>query len=390
MKLLFVHDFPVEFNETTKKYYSTGFPNKIWQRYLAVFDEINVSCRIRTSTNNDEKSLSSGENIYFKPIKEYKNLVSLIFSHKLIKRKLTDNIKEADGVLIRLPSVLGFMAARICIQLNKPYAVEVVGSMFKSYWYYGGIISKLLALPSEIVQKKYVKQASVVIYITDQYLQKLYPTNGLMFSQVSNVEIENYNNEEIITKLNLNKPIKIGMVGSTYVKYKGYRLALKMVKKLKTKGYDILFEVVGQGPSKMFLKDVKSLGLEKNVNFIGKLENGKQMELWYRSIQFYIQPSKTEGHGRAVVEAISNRLPVFTSKAGGLLESVNEKYSFKYGDLNTFSSLLEKAIENNDFRIDNINENYRNIANNTKEIVTNKRIVALESYKNIIKGVDKF
>lgn len=386
MKLLFVHDFPVEFNQTTKKYYSTGFPSQIWQRYLSVFDEISVSSRIKLSLDNDENSLSSGKNIHFKPIKEYKNLLSFITSYNLIKKQLTENIKDADGVLIRLPSVLGFMAARICVELNKPYTVEVVGSMFKSYWYYGGVLSKLLALPSEIIQKNYVKKASVAIYITNEYLQKLYPTNGLKFSQVSNVEIENYNDNEIITnKLDKNETIKIGMVGSTYVKYKGHKLALKMIKKLKISGYNILFEVVGQGPSKMFLNDVKSLGLEENVEFIGRIENAKQMKMWYKSLNFYIQPSKTEGHGRAVVEAISNRLPVFTSKAGGLRESISEEYLFDYGDLSTFSSLLEKAIENDEFRLENINKNYKNIANNKKEIVTKKRKEALTTYKNLLK-----
>ncbi|MFG0935248.1 glycosyltransferase, partial [Staphylococcus sp. 231237_7MaSpsaltlick] len=97
-------------------------------------------------------------------------------------------------------------------------------------------------------------------------------------------------------------------------------------------------------------------------------------------------PSKTEGHGRAVVEAISNRVPVITSRAGGLKESVENSYSFDYRDLSSFTNLVEKLINNNEFRLNNIAENYNKVSNNVKEIVTKKRVDALKAYKNIING----
>lgn len=387
MKLLFVHDFYVEFNENTNAYYSSGFPNKIWERYLLVFNEIKIISRIKKSIKNDENSISSGENISFSPINEYKNLLSLIKNYKKIEKKLIKEIKNTDAVLIRLPSILGFLAAKICRQLNKPYAVEIVGSIFKSYWYYGGVLAKLLAFPGDLLQKKYIKHSSVAIYITEFYLQRIYPTKGLSFGEISNVEIDNYDlSKNVNSILDTQKTIKIGMVGSTFVKYKGHKLALKMIRRLINKGYNVSFEVVGQGPSESFQKQVEKLKLGEFVNFIGKIDSRYKMNEWYQSLDFYIQPSKTEGHGRAVVEAISNRVPVITSRAGGLKESVENSYSFDYGDLSSFTNLVEKLINNNEFRLNNIAENYNKVSNNVKEVVTKKRVDALKAYKNIVNG----
>ena len=59
------------------------------------------------------------EKVEFRPITSYKSPKSLLNNHKNIIEKITLAIKESDGVLIRVPSVLGFIAAKICKQLNK-------------------------------------------------------------------------------------------------------------------------------------------------------------------------------------------------------------------------------------------------------------------------------
>ena len=57
------------------------------------------------------------EKVEFRPITSYKSPKSLLNNHKDIIEKITLAIKS-DGVLIRVPSVLGFIA-KICKQLNK-------------------------------------------------------------------------------------------------------------------------------------------------------------------------------------------------------------------------------------------------------------------------------
>ena len=72
MKLLFVHDFPVEHEVNTTNYYSTGFPYSLWKRYLNVFDEINVISRYKSIKDTQGKTLSSGNDVNFIQLKNLK------------------------------------------------------------------------------------------------------------------------------------------------------------------------------------------------------------------------------------------------------------------------------------------------------------------------------
>ncbi|MEG9536351.1 MAG: capsule biosynthesis protein CapJ, partial [Staphylococcus saprophyticus] len=256
MQLLFVHDFPVEKYEDN--YYSIGFSHKIWNRYLPVFDKMLINSRVKNVNCVELINKSNGDKVNFKPVNSYKSPKSLILNHKEIIETLTISIKKSEGVLIRLPSVLGFIAALICKKLNKPYIVEVVGAALDTYWFHGSVFGKFLSLPMEFLQKYAVKNARVAIYVTKKYLSNKYPCDGEEFKGVSNVEsVENFNKN-----LDVGKKIKVGLIGSTFVDYKGHDVAIKAVSKLVSEGYNIELEFVGNGPSKKIKNIAKKYKIE--------------------------------------------------------------------------------------------------------------------------------
>lgn len=108
MKLLFVHDFGAEYYDG--KYYSMGFSYKIWERYLNVFEAMIISSRFKQVNQGKSSNESSGENVSFRPITSYKAPKSLLTNHKDIIEKLTLSIRESDGVLIRVPSMLDLLS----------------------------------------------------------------------------------------------------------------------------------------------------------------------------------------------------------------------------------------------------------------------------------------
>lgn len=382
--VLFVHDFPIKYEASTEKFYSNGFSYEIWKRYLNVFDKVKVASRLsRKNIKNDAQS--SGPNVSFQPIKEYTSIKKLIINYSKISKNLENQIDKADCVIIRLPSVLGFVAANICIRKKKKYMVEVVGSMFDTYWNFGGLFAKALALPSEIIQKRSIKHASIAVYITQKYLQSKYPSKGEMFNGVSNVIVKDelLENNSFQDEINLNHPVKIGIVGSTYVRYKGHFIAVDTIKKLKEKGFTVQLQMVGQGLDEGLSKYIKEQGIDNEVIYKGMLNSEKEMDKWYQQLDMYIQPSKTEGHGRAVVEAISNRVPVFTSNVGGLPDSVNKEFQFSIKQPENLVDLLVKGIEDKKFLKQNIEENFKNIKKYRRTLVSNKRNEALNELKRI-------
>ncbi|MCH4351759.1 glycosyltransferase family 4 protein [Staphylococcus haemolyticus] len=388
MKILFIHDFPAYYDKNKNEYYSTGFSYSIWQRYLKVFDELNVVSRFKEiNDENHDYNISSGQFVKFSPIKEYTNFTSLIKNSRKINRKLTKEILNSDGVIIRLPSVLGFLSAMICKKANKPYLVEVVGSMFDAYWNYGNLLSKFLAFPGELIQKQTVKNSDVAIYITKDYLQSKYPTKGNRFDSISNVVLDDDFDEKVNRKYKINnKPIRLGLVGSTYVHYKGHDLAIEALSILLNKGYDITLDFVGQGLSDNVKEMISKYNLNDRVYYKGVINSRNKMDEWYKSLDIYIQPSKTEGHGRAVVEAIGNGVTVIASNVGGLPDSVQKRFLFSSKDVYQFVEMIETCINSFNNRKENIDGNINKVLKYKKSTIQLERLEALTIFKDLIGG----
>lgn len=376
MKLLFVHDFPAEFNKGD--YYSLGFTYSIWERYLSVFDRMIISSRFKNIKEVGNKKKSSGKKVEFRPITSYKSPKSLLNNHKDIIEKITLAIKESDGVLIRVPSVLGFIAAKICKQLNKKYMVEVVGSAYDAFWYHGSIFGKLLASPMELLQKQAVKNATVAIYVTQNYLSNKYPCNGKEFPGISNVQGIAISSKD----LSIDKKVNVGLIGSTFVDYKGHEIAIKAASLLKNKGIPIQLEFVGEGPSPKFANMAKKFNLKNNVIFKGKIYGKEKLNEWFNHLDIYIQPSLTEGHCRAIVEAIGNGVPTLASNAGGNSDSVNKEFLFK--NYKKLARLIEVLYKDENIRKNNVKQNQNKISVYENEKLQSQREEALTYYKNNI------
>jgi len=381
VKIAFIHSFKI--TKKNDKYYSLGFPYKIWERYLTVFEEVVVVSRLNKDQNNKKLVQSSGDNVTFKPVKSYTSTFSYFTNYKSIKKELEEVLDDVDGAIIRVPSVLGAIAAKICREKNKKYSVEVVGSGFNALWYYG-ILGKPFAFIAEYLQRKTVKKSAVAVYVTEDYLQSAYPTQGIPFGKVSNVTVEK-NNKEKSYEINRNIPIRIGLVGSSFVKYKGHYTALKTLEVLLKKEYNLVLSLVGQGPSKYLNDNIKKLNLKDNVEVLGVLHTREQMNEWYKSLDFYVQPSFTEGLCRSIIEAIDNGVPTYASNVGGNPESVSQEYLFNKKDYKHLAQLISEAIDNPNIAINNIEKNKKKIEKFKTIDVEKRRKKAFETYKKIVK-----
>ena len=93
----------------------------------------------------------------------------------------------------------------------------------------------------EYLQKNAVKNASIAIYVTKKYLSNKYPCSGEEFKGISNVQsVEKFNKN-----LDIGNKVKIGLIGSTFVDYKGHDVAIKAVSKLVNEGFNIELRVRG-------------------------------------------------------------------------------------------------------------------------------------------------
>ena len=92
---------------------------------------------------------------------------------------------------------------------------------------------------------------------------------------------------------------------------KNIHFLLKVVKQLSEVIPKVLFVITGEGPAEASLHTaVSTLGIEKNVQFIGYLNREKELNACYKAADIFIFASKSETQGLVLLEAMAQGRPV--------------------------------------------------------------------------------
>jgi len=95
--------------------------------------------------------------------------------------------------------------------------------------------------------------------------------------------------------------------------HKNVDILIRSVKLIKEKNPEIKSLIIGDGPEKKRLEVLaQKLNLEKNIKFLGFLENHDDFYALIKSSKVFVLPSKREGFGIVVIEANACGIPVIT------------------------------------------------------------------------------
>ncbi len=142
MKLLYVHIAEKLKEDTEGNLYTDGSYNTdVWDRYLAICDELTVLCRKETRKYDVEYAKRN-----FNPVKpgvkfvnvetrtsslrDYLSIKKIVANRLMIQKE----VLGCDCLIVRSPTSGGYTAVRYARTLNKPYLVEVVGCAWDSLW----------------------------------------------------------------------------------------------------------------------------------------------------------------------------------------------------------------------------------------------------------------
>lgn len=348
MKVAFFHD--VKLKKYDGIYYTSGgLTNNYLQKYLKYFTDITLCVREENVEKNNIGKLSivSGKNINFDTMKKIR-IFSLLFGKD--RKKIKENIEKNDFAIIRMPSLIGIAACREINKTQKKYLIEMVGCPFDAFWNYGNILGKIVAPVMYILNRHYIKKAQNVIYVSNEFLQKRYPNknNNIGCSDVNIKEISNNVLQQRIKKIENkkeNETVKIGLIGSLNVKYKGHSLAIKAISKLKDK-YNIELHFLGAGDKTNWINIVKKYKLSDIVHFDGTLPSGQEVFNWLDNMDIYIIPSLQEGLPRALIEAMSRGCPCIGTKVGGITELLSNEMLINRNNYKQLQEKIEILLNN--------------------------------------------
>lgn len=358
MKLLFIHTAEKVKIDSKNNYYTDGaYDEKVWTRYLKISNDITFLARQDKNQYDDEIiekkfNIIKSKNIKVETIDNTYTSIKTYLNPKIrskINEKIKRLVQEADRVIIRLPCDEGYTAVKYAKKMGKEYLIECVGCVWDSLWNYN-YKGKILAPFKFIKMRNAIKDTKYVLYVTQKFLQKRYPTKGKSIS-CSNVVLDNLDEKVLKArkdKLILKKEkIIIGTLAAVDVTYKGQNDVITAISTLIQKGYDIEYQLVGNGNQTVLKKLSRDLKIEENVKFLGAYPHSKVFE-WLDSIDIYIQPSKQEGLPRALIEAMSRGNICLGTNVAGIPELLDNNFIFKKGDIKQLRNKIEYIVNNQD------------------------------------------
>ena len=93
------------------------------------------------------------------------------------------------------------------------------------------------------------------------------------------------------------------------------------------------------------------VGIEDNIIWLGATDN---VHDYLRLADMYCHTSRSEGFGRAIVEAMTHKLPVVATNVGGVSEIISNKEVGLLApseDVTEIANNLQKLIENRQLRL---------------------------------------
>ena len=384
---LFCFDGPM-YKDKNGVYCNTTLTSEMFKRYFSVVDKLLIVIR----TYNIEKTYIEAnlnkielDNVEFIEIPNLNTVKSFILERNKYKKLIMENVKKADLIFARMPSVISDITIQCCQKIEKKYLVEVGGCAWDAHWNHS-LIGKIIAPYVFYKEKVGVKNAILATYVTEKWLQKRYPTKSYSVN-ASNVYLDKFDREilnrrvEKIKKNSEERKIILGTIAAVNVKYKGQKYVIKAIAKLKNEGYDITYELVGGGDSSYLKRLAKKLGVSDNIIFKGVLLKSDVMN-WLEKIDIYIQPSKQEGLPRALIEALSRAVPSLGSKTAGIPELIDEEFVFKRGNVDDIIKKLKKLLASDLLKVSQ--ENFNKSKEFDLDFLNKKRNDFYSKYKQLI------
>lgn len=349
-KVLFVFNGPVYMDEEGV-YYENTLNDTIVEQYKFFGAHVSYLIRVQQIKKADIQGKLLpilSKNFSVIPVPEFNSVAHHMRNKRKIEKIIKDAVSSHDVMICRLPSFLGRRTALWAKRMNKPYLIEVVACTWDALWNYN-LFGKMLAPYGFYKLKKDMINAPYSIYVTNEWLQRRYPSRGKHVG-ISDVIVPPRDAsvlEKRIAKINafnFDRPLVIGTAAALDVPYKGQHYVIRALAALRKQGLDFIYSPAGRGDFSHLTALAKELGVEDLVRIPGQIPFD-EIQAYFDSLDLYVQPSRQEGLPRALAEALSRGCPSFGSRTGGIPELLSPDWIFEKGDVQGIVQILKSLTK---------------------------------------------
>ena len=255
-------------------------------------------------------------------------------------------VRQSDLVISYMPSLPLFKIAK---KYNKKFMTFLVGCAWDAFWNHGWR-GKILA-PYKFACARYAtKHSDYVLYVSNEFLQKRYPTNAKYQCGCSNVRIPAMDDHTLQRRLeNIEqwdgKILNIATTAAVDVIYKGQQYVLRAMFELKKKGMThIHYYLLGGGDNTYLSQLVQKYGLDEQVHFMGIVPHDEVFQVLDK-MHVYLQPSLQEGLPRSMVEAMSRGLMCIGANTAAIPELIQQQYVTRRKSYEDIARILQNITK---------------------------------------------
>lgn len=175
-----------------------------------------------------------------------------------------------------------------------------------------------------------IRQAGPIFAISEAVKNDVFEKYGLESKVVVNgIEAHDFSQKEPC--VSPRSCFKIVQIGRLLHEVKGQDILIKAVSNVVSRGISVELTFIGEGPSEYFLSElVERLGIVDKVRFLGN-KSQEYVGAHLKDYDLFVQPSRQEGFGLTVAEAMAAKVPVLVSDIDGPLEVIGYgKYGFSF------------------------------------------------------------
>jgi glycosyltransferase involved in cell wall biosynthesis len=267
-----------------------------------------------------------------------KNLISLMNTFTYLKYQ---DIHILNAHLF-VPGIIGRIFGKL---LRIPGVIHTTHNIMYPRWepFFNRLLERFTS--RVIVDSYAVKKKLIGAGQTDQLITVIY--NGIdenEFAPTSDVS-------EVRDALNIARgDIVLGNISGLQF-YKGHDFLLDVFAKLAHSHKQVHLMLIGDGEEKSSLVNrARELKIESRVHFLGRRTNIPPL---IRSMDIMVHPSRWEGFGIILAEAMYCGIPVVASDRGGIPEVVENNmcgYTHPFGDTDAFVNSISKLILDKELR----------------------------------------
>lgn len=326
----------------------TAFHHRFFARYLSGFAAVEVVARVEEVPQVPTNwSRVDGEAVSVLPITPYQGLVQFLRQRSRVRQQLQPIITRPAALILRIPSPLISCIHRDLLRQRLPYAVEVIGDPW------GVFAPGVVAHPLRPLLRRYLtsqqrqqcRQAMAAAYVTEKFLQDLYPCPGRMFA-CSDVDLSD---KAFVAAARSSRaepgPRRLLMLGSLEQLYKGPDVLLHAMAVCRQRNLPLMATIAGDGRFRPAMERLaQELGLADAVTFAGHVPAGDAVRALIDAADLFVMPSRTEGLPKALLEAMARALPCIASRVGGIPELLTPDALVEAGSADPLAAVLESRL----------------------------------------------